>query len=200
MNHPQSILAIFDFDGTITYKDSFLDFIKFYKGKTRFWIGVAFISPVYILFRLNIISDQRAKEIVLSYFFNGESVSDFDEKCTQFGRKRIPSFIRKNALDKLMEHQNASHHIIVISASAESWLRTWCNDMKIELIGSRLEVTNGKITGKLIGKNCRGKEKVRRLKEILNPESYDRIFAYGDSEGDKEILEIATDPHYRLFH
>ena len=43
-------LALFDFDGTITNRDSFIDFIKFAKGNLKFFQGFMILSPILILY------------------------------------------------------------------------------------------------------------------------------------------------------
>jgi phosphoserine phosphatase len=69
----------------------------------------------------------------------------------------------------------------------------------LELIASRLEVSGGKVTGKILGKNCHGDEKVVRIKEVYDLTNYNIIAAYGDTGGDKPMLELADQAHYRPF-
>ncbi len=193
-------LALFDFDGTITTKDTLLEFIKFYKGTVPFYKGLLLLSPMLVLFKLKFIRNWRAKEIMLSFFFSGTPVEDFDAKCVLFAEKIIPSLIRPNALRHLKEHQQNGDKVVIVSASTENWIKPWANSLGVDLIGTLLEVTDGKITGKIKGRNCYGAEKVVRVKEYLKGETYDHIYAYGDSSGDNELLKYATHPHYRYFH
>jgi phosphatidylglycerophosphatase C len=193
------VLAVFDFDGTLTTKDTFLELIKFNKGDFSFWWGFIKMSPVILLHLLKIIPNWRAKEYVLTHFFKGESQHDFQTKCDNFAINSIPRILRKEALLKLEIHEKNGHDIVVISASAENWLSKWCKDRNIRIIATRLEVENGNLTGKLIGKNCYGPEKLIRLKEEIKLDQYEEIHVYGDSRGDKDILGIATHPYYRKF-
>jgi phosphatidylglycerophosphatase C len=62
-----------------------------------------------------------------------------------------------------------------------------------------LEVKNGVVTGKIDGKNCNGKEKAKRIKQAINLNEYDSIYAYGDSAGDKQMLALATYTYYKNF-
>ena len=52
-------LAVFDFDGTITKRDTFLDFILFATGKSKFSFGVFILSPVIIAYFLNLITNKK---------------------------------------------------------------------------------------------------------------------------------------------
>ena len=67
------------------------------------------------------------------------------------------------------------------------------------LLATELEITEGKITGKLRGKNCHGEEKVARIKAAYDLSKFENIFCYGDSEGDKPMLALATQAHYKPF-
>ena len=194
-----SHLAIFDFDGTITKYDSFIYFIQFYKGRFFFFLGFFFLFPVLVLYRLGIIKNSRAKEIVLAYFFKNDSLTLFQEKCDYFGTHIIPGIIKQEAHNKIQNHLEQGHRVIVITASAENWLSLWCRNIGIELIATRLENKNGLLTGKISGKNCYGEEKVSRLKEYLNLNDYSEIYAYGDSKGDNPMLELAQHKYYKTF-
>src|SRR5699024_3543585 len=121
-------------------------------------------------------------------------------KCDEFSKNLIPRLIRKKALEKFEMHKKAGHKIIVISASAENWLAGWCKEKGVELIATQLEVEDYCLTGKLIGHNCYGPEKLIRLKKKLQLEDFEEIYVYGDSRGDKEILEVASHPYYRKFN
>lgn len=192
-------LAIFDFDGTITYKDSFLEFLKFYRGKFKFYLGFFLLSPIMVLFVLKIIPNWKAKEAALAYFFKGEDFHFFSKRCKEFSERVLPQLIRPKALEAILEHKSSGARLVVISASAENWLIDWCKEYDLELLATKLEVNNQKITGKINGNNCYGAEKECRLNEYLVLTDYQEIYVYGDSPGDKSILALATHPFYRHF-
>ena len=62
-------IAFFDFDGTITTKDTYLEFIKYTKGTMRFFTGLAINSPYLVAYMLNLIPNQVAerKGIILLF-------------------------------------------------------------------------------------------------------------------------------------
>jgi len=78
-----------------------------------------------------------------------------------------------------------------VSASMQSWIQPWCDKNNIELLSTQLEFKDGKVTGRFLTKNCHGKEKENRIKELLHVEDYETIYAYGDSSGDTEMLALA---------
>lgn len=200
MNPTKGTLAIFDFDGTITTKDTLFDFIEFYHGKVKLIVGLFVISPVLISYKLGVISNENAKERMLSYFFKGESEAHFRGRCVDYAF-RINQLLINEAIEKLKWHQAESHKILIDSASVEDWIRPWAVSVGIDtVIGTCLEVKDGIITGKLASRNCYGQEKVTRLSEIYPDKDKYEIYVYGDSEGDRELLAIATHPYYRCFN
>ena len=192
-------IAFFDVDGTITRQDSFLDFIQYYKGKKKFYIGWLLLSPWLVLYKLKLISNWKAKERVLTYFFKGESLEVFQQKGDTYALQRFPQIIRSTALRAMQQHLQDQTEVYCVSASAENWLQAWCHKNGMGLIGTRLEVLDGRLTGKIAGLNCYGPEKVVRIREELSVEEYDEVYVYGDSPGDREMLALAHHPHYRFF-
>lgn len=192
-------LAVFDFDGTLTEKDSFLAFIRYYKGTLPFYSGMLQLSPWLLAYKLKLYPNWKAKEKVLTYFFAHTAEENFREKGRRFAIELIPKMLRPKAKEALQKHKEAGDRIVVVSASAEPWLEAWCEAEGIELVATGLECREGKITGKLKGKNCYGPEKVERLKQYLPLENYCQVHVYGDSAGDKELLELATHPNFRCF-
>lgn len=195
-----SRIAFLDFDGTITHKDSFLEFIKYSKGRSSFFFGFALYSPVLVAYKLKIISNQTAKEIMIKHFFGKMPVSKFEQLCKNFSTEVVPSLIRPKALREISKLKDAGAEIVVVSASAENWVRFWCEEIGARWIATRLELCDEEtISGKLLGKNCYGEEKVRRIREQYNLDRYEEIYCYGDTEGDRPMLALATISFFKPF-
>lgn len=192
-------IAFFDFDGTITYKDTLLEIAKFHKGKAAWLVGMLLLSPLLIGMKLKLVNNTRMKERYLSFFFGGISVEDFQILCEAFVQQKIPALLRPGALAEIKKHQDAGTPVVLVSASPENWLKSWCAANNITCIATRLAVKDGLITGTIDGHNCFGPEKVRRIRELYDLSDFQQIFCYGDSSGDRELLEIATSPHYKPF-
>ena len=199
MNKGLQSLVLFDFDGTITKKDSLFDIVKFTYGPFRFWEGLIRLSPHFIGFKLGYFKAQRLKEIWIQYFFGGILESEWLDLCKNYANNRIPMILNSKAIEKIEFHKSQQDRIVVVSASPEDWVKIWANSINIECIATRLEKSQGKISGRILGKNCNGLEKVHRIKEYLNPETYYPIYAYGDSNGDKEMLALSNIPAFKIF-
>jgi phosphatidylglycerophosphatase C len=192
-------IAFFDFDGTITTKDTLLEIFKYRHGSLKFYLGFLLNSPYLVAYKAGIISNQLAKEKTLKLFFGGMKEKEFNEFCERFAADKIPALLRTKALKEIDQLKKAGAEVVIVSASPENWLRPWVTSLNLKLIGTQLEVKDDKITGKIKGTNCHGEEKVRRIKEAYNLAEYKEIYCYGDTSGDKPMLALATYAFYQPF-
>ena len=192
-------IVLFDFDGTITTDDSLFKFIKFVVGDIQLLLGMIYLLPMLIGYKLNIIPNYKAKEIMLSYFFKGMDEQAFINLTKEFSLNHIDTTVRPKAMEKIAWHKEQGHKVIVVSASMECWLKPWCSKNGLELIATKLKMDEGIVSGKFSSKNCYGIEKANRVKEEYPSSKYEYLYAYGDSRGDKELLELAKNSFYKPF-
>ncbi|UPK66907.1 HAD family hydrolase [Chitinophaga filiformis] len=192
-------IAFFDFDGTITRRDTLFEIIRFQKGETALYTGLALLSPALVMMKLGLISKQKGKDLVLQHFFRNTPVDEFRDKCAAFCRDRLPGMIRENALQEINQHLSKGHRVVVVTASAQEWVKPWCDCIGIECIGTRLEIRNARVTGRIQGVNCNGEEKVRRIRQQYDLPVFGDIYAYGDTDGDRPMLQLATFGFFRKF-
>lgn len=191
------IIAVFDFDGTITTRDSFIPFLVHTAGLWPTTRKLTMLVPEAIKYLFRTISRQELKEKILMKFFAGMPISQLREHGEAFARSAsLASLIRPEAKRRIEWHKQQKHRCILISAAIDSYLEPWGRLMGFDdTICSHMEITTtGAVTGKLKGLNCRGKEKVRCLEALIGSTKNFTIYAYGDSPGDKELLSIADYP------
>jgi phosphatidylglycerophosphatase C len=192
-------LVLFDFDGTITTKDTLAEFMIFSHGKVRYMLGLALLSPVLASYVLKLMPNWKSKQYFLTWFLGNKDVSAFEEQCRDFSKNHLHTLIRPRALEAIRQYKKSGATVAVVSASAENWVKPWCDQHGLRCVATRLETKNHKLTGKILGKNCHGQEKVMRIREEFRLEDYDEIIAYGDTSGDREMLALAHQGYYRVF-
>jgi len=192
-------IAFFDFDGTITTHDSMLELARFSAGSLKYVTGMCLLSPWLVAMKLSLLSKKTAKEKLLRHFFGGMPIKKFEEHCLLFTMQRLPSIIKKEAMAAIQLHLSAQTPVVVVSASAENWVAPWCQQNNLQFIATRLELKNDQVTGKLSGENCNGNEKVSRIKEMFNLADFSNVYCYGDTSGDKMMLQMGTHPFYRCY-
>lgn len=185
------IVAVFDFDGTLTTKDTLLEFIKYACGIRRFYIGFLLHFPILVLMKIGLLPNWKTKEMIFSWFFKGMKYKEFERLGKDFA-KVIFSFANQDTTKMLSNHLQDRNEVYVITASIEEWVRPYCNLLNVKaVLGTKVEVEGGLLTGRFASKNCYGKEKVSRLLEAFPDRNSYFLYAYGDSAGDKDLLEFA---------
>lgn len=194
MEDKKYTIAAFDFDGTITTKDTLFDFIRFYYGKRTLITGLCLLSPVLIGYKLGFLANSVAKEKLFSHFFKGQCIDEYNRICANYA-KRIHQICKSETLDKIKWHKEQNHRLLIVSASNKNWIAPWAlQNLFDEVIGTEIEVVNGQITGEFTSKNCYGAEKTNRLLALYPNRKEYTLYAYGDSSGDKELLALADFP------
>lgn len=185
-------IAVFDFDGTITKKDTFTEFIKFTRSKLGFILGFVVCIPYILSYKWKILPNYVAKQKIFSYFFKGMKYSAFCEYSDKFSAV-IDTFVRQETITKLHSHQKQGHKIYVISAGGEEWIKYWCKKNGIDNVLATKSETDSKdcLTGRFLSKNCYGEEKVRRLLEVEPDRENYILYAYGDSAGDIPMINFS---------
>lgn len=191
----------FDFDGTLTTKDTLLEFIRFAKGSGLMYAGFLLFSPLLILMKLHLYPNWKAKQKIFSWFFKGIKINEFDLLCRTFAQQN-QHLLRpegKEKVRKILEEDDIT--VLVISASIDNWVRPFFDEFSenIRVIGTQIEIKTDRLTGRFTTKNCYGQEKVNRLKALYPQRETYELVTFGDSRGDKELLAYADKGFYKPF-
>jgi HAD superfamily hydrolase (TIGR01490 family) len=193
-------IAVFDFDGTLTRSDTFLMFIIFQFGFSACMKGLCSNLGILIRYAFRKVSNHEAKQAIFSYFFKGMKISDFNAACRRFALSKIPGQIKRKAFDKCEWHLHKGHHIVIVSASIRNGIEPWAKQYGFKtVIGTEVELDNEMLTGKFMGENCYGSEKVIRFLSHFPERNNYYLYAYGNSRGDREMMKLADFPYYRYF-
>jgi phosphatidylglycerophosphatase C len=193
------VLVAFDFDGTLTVKDSFTAFLRWRAGPVRYAFGMVRLAPAAIRYLFH--RDRgRIKAAAVREFLRGVTRSQLEEEAKVFAEKFAPKLFRPDALATWRRWRNKGARPVIVTASPDLIVAPFARGLGADtLIGSELCFDEqDRVTGALLGANCRGPEKVRRLREVFG-EDVHLVAAYGDTEGDKEMLEMADERGYRVF-
>ena len=199
MSPPQTTIAAFDFDGTLTRGDSLLPFLKHYSGIIKYSIGMLKMSPVLGCYAVGLMKNDIAKTKLLTHFLGGASIAEIEESGKVFAEQKLVKLENDKAMNRLRWHQNQGHQCVLVSASLVHYLEPWAQKAGFDhVIASSLKVDgHGKVSGDLDGGNCFGENKALRIREYLSNKQDVVIYAYGDSRGDKEMLELADYAYYK---
>jgi phosphatidylglycerophosphatase C len=188
-------VAFFDFDGTLTRRDSLLPFLRMVAGTPLFVGRMAMLSPVLAAYSINVVKNNVAKEIVLSAFLAGKGKEELQQSGATFAVDRLPAILRPAGMERLHWHQGLGHVCVLVSASLDVYLAPWARSAGFnDWITSSLEIDAvGRVKGRLKDGNCFGEKKAQRIRAWLMDKGFDYSFAYGDSMGDLPMLALVDE-------
>ena len=192
-------IVAFDFDGTLTVRDSFTAFLKWRDGSTRYHAEMATLAPA----ALRYVFDRdpgKLKAAAVRRFLQGLPREVLNAEAMEFATAAAPLLFRPDALKAWRRYRQDGARLIIVTASPENIVAPFARGLGADmLIGTQLLFDqDDRVQGGLLGDNCRGPAKVRRIKEALG-EDVVLTAAYGDTDGDWDMLGMAEQQFMRLF-
>ncbi len=189
-----STVAAFDFDGTLTTRDCVVPFLELLAGRARL-IGGIMTHPIAAASAAVYRDRDRFKALGVRAGIAGCEDSVVASVGVTFAERIRRSWLRGDTLQRLEWHQREGHQVVLVSASLGPYLHPLGAMLGVDaVLCTELQIgTDLRYTGELDGRNCRGPEKVRRLRAWLVEHDLERaeLWAYGDSTGDRELLASA---------
>ncbi|HEX4182008.1 MAG TPA: HAD-IB family hydrolase [Caulobacteraceae bacterium] len=194
-------LVAFDFDGTLTTKDSFTDFLAWRAGAGRYVAGLVRLTPELLSYLSDRNRDRgRLKASATRMFLKGVSRDELDASTRRYAEIRARKLLRPDAVRAWKRWQAQGAQLVIVTASPEPVVAPFARGLGCDLLlGTRLEFdARDRLTGRFDGPNCRGEEKVRRLQAVFGPEVRLEA-AYGDTSGDTAMLALADEAGFKVF-
>ncbi|WP_018871998.1 HAD family hydrolase [Thioalkalivibrio sp. ALJ16] len=200
MHHSAPLpVALFDFDGTLSRRDSLFPFLRFVLGTPAFAARLPGCLPPLLGMAAGRLSRQAAKEQVLTRMLGRHALADLEAQAQAYAAGPLDRLLRPAGMQQLHWHQARGDTCVLVSASPELYLRPWARRHGIDhVIGSRLAVdAESLVTGRLVGANCQGAAKPPAIAawcEQLSPQvRVEYVAAYGDTAGDRPMLALARE-------
>lgn len=193
-------IAAFDFDGTLTRKDTFIALIRYRYGYMGLLRGLLRFFPLLLAYKCNCYPNWKIKQHIFAYFFGGMPQKQFDEICRRFFEEN-KALLYEDACTKIAEHRSIGDELVIVSAGIENTVRPFAAYLGIHrLLCTKPQIdADGRLSGVFLTPNCYGLEKLTRFQTLFPERQSYYLIAYGDSKGDRELLAYADEAHYRLF-
>lgn len=192
-------LYCFDFDGTLTYKDTMFLYLRFY-NPFRYFFQYLRHLPLFILLKLKLLSAEKVKKSFISSILKGQKKEKIEQKSEAFFKANFPELIRQNALELITNKDKENTDSYLVTASLDIWVKPFAEHFGMKLISTEAKFVDGIFSGEFATPNCNGQEKVNRIKQEIKDKKYDKIIAFGDTKGDKPMMNFADESYYRFFH
>jgi phosphatidylglycerophosphatase C len=183
----------------LTVSDTFLAFLRWREGSASYHAGMARLAPALAAYMINR-KPERLKAAAVRTFLRGLPLTTLEDEAREYAAVAAPIMLRPDALKVWRRHRNDGARMVIVTASPEAIIAPFARGLGADLLlGTQLATDqDGRLTGGLKGRNCRGPEKVRRLQEVFG-EDVRLAAAYGDTDGDDDMLDIADEKFMRLF-
>ena len=196
---PDEPVVAFDFDGTLTIRDSFTAFLKWRAGPVRWALGCLRLAPAALAYAFH--RDRgRIKADAVREFLKGATRQRLEADASAFAQQHSRSLLRPDALATWKRWRNEPVQLVIVTASPEFVVAPFARGLGADaLIATEFAFDDGdRITGDYVSPNCRGPEKVVRLKAAFGPD-FELKAAYGDTTGDREMIAMAELTGYQVF-
>lgn len=190
--YEKPILAIFDFCGTLINFQTADPFIKGLSKKHSSPQRRVMEAARKFLFKTGIINGKQNKQLLLQQAAGIHTDSARKHSRRYLYEKLLPNENSK-IVERMKEHIKQKDCVVIASAGYETYIRLYANHYNIEKVAAtNLEKKQDWLTGKILGKDCIGEEKTRRLAEIVDLSSFDlqNSYAYTDHMSDIPLLEL----------
>jgi len=196
---PKGPLVAFDFDGTLTVRDSFTAFLRWRAGPIAYAAGMARLAPAALAY-LGHRDRGRIKAAATRLFLRGVARSELEAETARFAESAAPGLLRPDALATWRRWRAEGARLVIVSASPSVVVAPFAERLGADaLLATELaHDAQGRITGGFSTPNCRGEEKMVRLRAAFG-EDVALKAAYGDTSGDREMIAAAEIKGFRLF-
>lgn len=196
-------MAAFDFDGTLLNGDTLLILHRLARGPLAMAIDGLALIPAALAWKSGARSTRWFKQAYLRRVIAAIPRKQRPNLLQQRLPEALVARLRPEAIARLEEHRRAGHRLVVISASPRQLLQPLADRLGLALIAtetSDLRRHSRAEPLRILSANCKGPEKVTRLEAFLGHRPVPALLhAYGDSRGDRELLQAAGHPHWRSF-
>lgn len=192
-------VVAFDFDGTLTVRDSFIAFLKWRTGKRRYLAGMVRLLPAALAYLFH--RDRgRIKAAAVRVYLLGVPRQTLETEAREFAQLFSRSLLRPDAVEVWKRWRGDHVRLVIVTASPDITVAPFARGLGADaLIGTQLAFdAHDRVSGAFATPNCRGPEKVTRLRAAFGP-NVEIKAAYGDTSGDHEMLAMAEMPGYRVF-
>lgn len=190
-------LALFDFDGTITNRETMPAFMRAAVRPGRLLLGEVLLLPLILGYKFNLVSGVTVRAAMCLFGFWRIPAQELEMHGERFAKEFLPTTLRPEAMARIAWHKKRGDTDVVVSGGLNVYLRHWCLEHGVQLLSSVLAERDGKLTGRYLGRQCVREEKARLVQERFPPLRFDRVYAYGDTAEDRELLALAHEPYYR---
>lgn len=183
-------LALFDFDGTLCRSDSFTGFIFYTLSKRHIMRQGLKILPWIQAYYFKLYPAHQMRPKLFSAMFKDSNAKNIHSMAEQYAHLLVHQ-LNPELLRRLRQHQAQGDDVVIVSASIDLYLEPFCRLLGVDLICTKTEVHQGKLSGFYSSPDCSCEQKKLRIQEKYTLTDYQSVYAYGNSYEDLEMFSLA---------
>lgn len=190
-------ICFFDMDGTLIATNSGVSFMRYSysRGKTSLWrVGKSILD--YLRYRYNLLNMNKAYKQSLRPLI-GIKEEELIKFCQEWFNDKVKDLIYPEAKEAIREHQQNGEVIVIISNATNYAIQPLADYLGVPyVLGTYLQVQDGRFTGEFIEPLCFGPGKVYWAKRLILKigGDFSQATFYTDSITDLPLLEIVGNP------
>jgi HAD superfamily hydrolase (TIGR01490 family) len=194
-DRPKIKVALFDICQTLVGVTTITDFMNGYllaPKRNKHWNVWKFLIAGWykILRRLDLLQPNAYRRHLISLYagYTEEALLDLTIQYTN----RLHTMYKQPVLEKLSTLKREGYQIFLVSAGLDVYLKAFAESLDATLVATVLEKNaKGVFTGKIVGVDCVGEGKIKRLDQIVTREAINWLdsYAFGDSQSDIPLLQ-----------
>lgn len=190
-------IAAFDFDGTLSRRDTLVPFLAMASGRRRFAQVCGRLGLAGARRSVDLRDRDDVKQQLLRELFVGRDEEELRRLGARYARDLLSDQLRPDVLSRLEDHRRAGHEVLFVSASLVYYLEPLADLLGVcAVLAVEPAQLDGRLTGELVRPNVRAEQKALRLREWLGapadgPVEGTRLWGYGNSSGDHELLQMS---------
>jgi phosphatidylglycerophosphatase C len=203
------VLAVFDFDGTLTTRDTSLPFLEFAVGRPRLAVSLLLGGPRFLAeLTIALLRARRSRpgwpvlrgrweldvhDRLLAALFRGRTEAELNDLGRRFAADALDAMVTPDALAHVAWHRARGHRCVLVTGSLETYMEPWGRRAGFDrVLGSRLARDGERrVAGGFDGEPCWGDAKLARLREAMGPLEGYTVVVYGNEPGDRALLDAA---------
>ena len=200
------VLAVFDFDRTLTARDTSLAFLAFAAGRARLALSLVLGGPLFLVDLTAALAQTRSTmsgslrdrwelevhDRLLRALFRGRSAAEVDELGRRFASEALDTMVTPEALAQVAWHRARGDRCVLVTGSLDTYMEPWGQRAGFErVLASRLARDGARAIGGFDGEPCWGEAKLVRLREAIGALERYTVVVYGNEPGDRALLAAA---------
>ncbi len=198
MHHKEpGVVAVFDLDGTITQKDTYLAFLLGFLCRHPWRLLHATWLPFAImLYWLKLRDNSWLKRAFLGAIVGNALRSDVETWSQLFISRLLTHGLRTSVVEAIQRHRHNGHHLILLTASFDFYAEELGHRLGFDAVICTHSVwKQGRLKKELGSPNCYGDAKLTRLKEYLfGQRNQWHIIGYSDHHSDAPFMAWVDHP------